>query len=158
MKIRNGFVSNSSASSFVLNKSKMNSEQIDIMRKFFDSHNGKHENEYYENEYLFYGDTNWNGIDGNKEHICEVLEEIGSDWNDVCIKEGEEGEFYNLTVLPYPKTEEEKIMFISEYKKFTAPDEYGYGNTVFVMDENMVVEKLEDVFTKDELERFGVLL
>lgn len=56
MKIRNGFVSNSSSSSFVVAKVFLTKEQIEEVRNFFREHNDS-EDEYYvhESEHYFTG-------------------------------------------------------------------------------------------------------
>jgi hypothetical protein len=50
MKIRNGFVSNSSSSSFVIRKSALNKEKLDELLKILNKYNNTFETEFIEND------------------------------------------------------------------------------------------------------------
>jgi len=77
MKIRSGFVSNSSSSSFVIIKDKITKQQIDKLIEIF---NG--DSDFYETDLtagnLFVNITTESHMD---EKIVELLEEVGVDEN-----------------------------------------------------------------------------
>jgi len=55
MKIRNGFVSNSSSSSFILKKEGLTKEQVNTMQEFMKKYNGGFETEIEETDKTFEG-------------------------------------------------------------------------------------------------------
>jgi len=86
MKIRNGFVSNSSSCSFVIGKEYMTDEQINLFRDFIENEikkDGYYERETYihDNKYYFVGDLD---INEDEEKIIKFLESIGVEGDKIC--------------------------------------------------------------------------
>jgi len=74
MKIRNGFVSNSSSSSFVLGKAHLSEEQILMFQEEMDSINDDNGGEgcVFETKYYFHGE-----VSHHNEVLNRVIEDIG---------------------------------------------------------------------------------
>lgn len=85
MKVRNGFISNSSSSSFVISKHCMTDEQIKEFNEFLNE-NDSEEDEYY--EYGFYDHSNvyYFGFQGDQEPVYKRYKkmiELGVDPNKI---------------------------------------------------------------------------
>lgn len=72
MKVRNGFVSNSSSSSFCLGKNYMTLEQIRLFSEWLK--NREEDSNIYEQKYYFLGE-----LDHYDEELLDYLEKIGVD-------------------------------------------------------------------------------
>jgi len=126
MKIRKGFVSNSSSSSFIINKKDVNEEQsekiknhIEVARKMTEDNPGKYNGYGYDEEYSNFGfmgkEDKWN-IKFLKHHILletdmtnfdmeYFLESIG-----ISLTEKKHYDSYRLSnIIDVPETEEEII-------------------------------------------------
>jgi hypothetical protein len=77
MKIRNGFVSNSSSSSFVLDKEGLTKEQIEKLNDYFNQVQDLEDsdNEIYESNKHWYGLIDIN----NEPSLSKVIVELGID-------------------------------------------------------------------------------
>ena len=87
MKMRNGFISNSSSSSFIISKNYMSNEQIDIFNKFLNEDDSECD-EYEYGEYGFYNHSNlyYFGFQGDQKPVYKMYKkmiEIGVDPNKI---------------------------------------------------------------------------
>ena len=66
MKVRVGYVSNSSSSSFIIRKSVLTEEQLNKLRAFFEEHKDWHETEMKEDDHILWGEVAaHSGVNGN---------------------------------------------------------------------------------------------
>lgn len=77
MKIHNGFVSNSSSSSFILKKAVLTYDQINKVREFLCKHDGYFESSYKEDDEYFTGYLEaHNEIEGEEETACRLFDNL----------------------------------------------------------------------------------
>jgi len=88
MKIRNGFVSNSSSSSFIVRKSALTEEQQRELRDLFYKHSYQFETEVTETKEFFLGDLEaHNGLHTGDSPIAHIFSDLMDEWNIKIIKD-----------------------------------------------------------------------
>lgn len=73
MKIRTGFVSNSSSSSFVLEKEGLTKQQLEAIEKWFKKVDSDYNNRICETKKHFFGELSYH----NNPSLYELLEDLG---------------------------------------------------------------------------------
>jgi len=85
MKVRSGFVSNSSSSSFIIRKSALTENQEMMIRIFFDAYGDGILDELNEDEKFFEGSVNchrgtpWSGNLLRSNMLCKILENLNDE-------------------------------------------------------------------------------